>query len=164
MTNSEDCPLKSNSELRAEFVDGVQVERRAKLAQTLDRAGEWLSKLPESEAHNASRLHVHNLAERREGCDLIDQHRATPEGKAVYNAKRRDSYVPVGDQKREYVTGLSEEEKAERRRLKKRASDKKRSAKTPTAVKSAKRAKSRKNKADREATEEAAMIDARRIV
>lgn len=166
MTNEKDCPSKSNSEVRAEFVDtgmASDLARAAKLTDLLALVAKGKNTVALSEAHNATRLHTHNIAQRRAICDEIDERRATDEGRAIYNAKRRDNYVPVGEEKREYVRGLPEEEKKERHRLQKRASDKKRRDQTPTPVKSAKRAGSRKRKADRVKAEAEAALAARRI-
>lgn len=166
MTVEKDSQEKENSDVRAEFLD-TGVEQRltdaAKLAGLLELVTAGKKNIALSEAHNATRLHTHNVSQRRALCDEIDEHRTTDEGRAVYNAKRREQYVPVGDEKREYVTGLSDEEKKERRRLQKRASDKKARANTPTPLKSAKRAATRKRKAQREAEAAERELATRRI-
>lgn len=166
MTNSKDCPLKSNDKVRAGFLDTGMADDlagAANLTDLLALVAKGKISMALNEAHNATRLHTHNIAVLREACDDVDKYRATEEGKAVYNAKRRAEYVPAGEVKREYVTGLSDEEKKERRRLQKRSSDKKRRDQTPAPVKSAKRVGSRKRTAERAKAEAEKSLAARKI-
>lgn len=171
MTKSKDCPLNSNNELRAEFVDCAQVEHLSDLDRRLKRTEEWLSKLPASEAHNASRLHSHNLANRVEVFDLIDDHRKTPDGREKHNQAQRKSYAEEkGTPVRPYARGLSKAEREKKRRDDNKAQKAAKwsimTEEERVAVRkanNASKAKARQAKKDREAAEAAAMIEARRI-
>jgi len=136
------------------------------LERTLVAAAKWKEELPASEAHNASRLHTANIIKRREACDLVDEHRAGP-GRATYNEKRREEYAAeIGRAPREYVTNLSEEEKAERKRQKNReAQARHRAAMTPEEKKAevARKKRKRDEKKERAQAEAEASIRARQI-
>lgn len=117
MTKSEDCPSKTNNEIRAEFVDTAVADRLMQgtnIANTLRLAAEWKSKLPKIEAANAERLHTRNRNALREAGGIIDAHRSG-EGRAEYNEKQRKIYAQEkGAAPREYLTGLPPEERATR--------------------------------------------------
>ncbi|WP_172125396.1 hypothetical protein [Devosia sp. 919] len=123
MTNSDDCPPRTNSDAQACLVDGSEVERLSRLSQIVDLAKNWnATTLPKAEQDNAARLHLRNKRLLREAGAIIDKHRQTEEGRAAYNEAERQRYAAdKGTPPREYVTGLPEEEKAQRRRAKDRA-------------------------------------------
>lgn len=118
MANSEDCPTKTNNGDKSDTADATVLSDQA----ASDRAKDLVKLIvvykrnqPKDEAHNAERLHASNRRKLRETGAVIDEHRAG-EGRDAYNTKRRAEYEPAGPSKRAYVTGLSEEAKAERRR------------------------------------------------
>lgn len=123
MTIDDDCPQNPNSAAVAGFVDQAQVDRltesRASLHARLAR--DWKrDKQPQAEAANAERLHSRNRGAVREAGAVIDAHRAG-DGREAYNEKRRETYAEdKGSAPREYVSGLSDEEKKARRRKKDR--------------------------------------------
>lgn len=119
MNNQDDCPSKSNNCAVAGFVDSGEVERLSKEAQINKRVraiARWQTEtLPKALADNAARLHSPNKQALREAGAAIDAHRAG-EGKDAYNLKRRKVYADEkGGPSREYVRGLTEEEKKARR-------------------------------------------------
>ena len=169
MTKEKDCPQSSNEGLCASFLDAAEAEAVAALdGNALPKLmADWLAKLPADEAHNAARHHATNKRKLREAGSIIDEHRKTPEGRAIYNAKAREEYVPVGPVKRAYVTGLSDAEKAEHARKRNVAAQAKFRAGMTQADKEAAALRKREKRAAQKASETAAAeaaLAARRIV
>jgi hypothetical protein len=119
MTIDDDCPSNSNSAPVAGFVDQAQVDRltESRASRHARLARDWKrDKQPQAEAANAERLFAHNRGTLRKAGAAIDAHRAG-DGKEAYNEKKRDAYAEgIGSAPREYVTGLTDEEKKARRR------------------------------------------------
>lgn len=155
MNNPKDCPEKSNDGVAVNFVDAAEMKRLTKDELINERArkiAQWQSEtLPKAEADNAARLHPRNKRSLREAGAAIDKHRAG-EGRDTYNRKQREAYEEKkGSKPREYVAGLSEEDRAERDRVKNVEAQSKVRSKKTTAQQSAERAERRRKAKEREA-------------
>ncbi|GEM_PF-2612594 len=163
MNNPEDCPEKTNDVVVTGFADSAEIERLTKEALINQRAiamSKWQTEtMPKALADNAERLHTANKRAIRKAGAAIDEHRQTPEGRANYNEKRRARYkADQGGEVREYVTELSEEDRAEHDRAKNATAQAKSRSKKTTAQQSSERAERRRKKKAREA--EAAELEA----
>lgn len=171
MNNPGDYQENTNDTVAAGFVDTAEAERLTTEAQADQRARKiagWLSDtLPKSLADNAARLHTHNKRVLREAGAAIDEFRAG-EGRDDYNRKQREVYAEKkGSAPREYVSGLTEEDRAERDRIKNAEAQARARSRKTTAQQSAERAERRRKKKEREAEDaelEAIARDAERRI
>lgn len=171
MNNPKDCKEISNDAVTAAFADGAEIERLTKAALISQRAiamSKWQTDtLPKALADNAERLHTTNKQALRKAGAAVDEFRAG-EGRDDYNRKQREVYAEKkGSAPREYVSGLTEGDRAERDRIKNTEAQARARSKKTTAQQSAERAERRRKKKEREAEDaelEAIAIEATRRI